>query len=199
MNEIEESIKIKTFDKEIDYINNPRYKENIKILIDLLPDYFFEVPASSTGKYHPSFALGDGGLVRHTKVAVRIAKELFNDESVSGAYTHNEKDLMMMALIMHDGLKSGLKKSQYTNFDHPLLVSNYIKENKDKLTLNEKEVNFLCSVIESHMGPWNTNNYSNVVLPKPETRYQRFVHMCDYLASRKFLDVKFDKDNNIID
>lgn len=199
MNEIEESIKIKTFDKEINYINNPRYKENIKILIDLLPDYFFTVPASSTGKYHPSFTLGDGGLVRHTKVAVRIAKELFNDESVSGAYTHNEKDLMMMALIMHDGLKSGLKKSQYTNFDHPLLVSNYIKENKDKLTLNEKEVNFLCSVIESHMGPWNTNNYSNVVLPKPETRYQRFVHMCDYLASRKFLDVKFDKDNNIID
>ena len=199
MNEIEESIKIKTFDKEINYINNPRYKENIKILIDLLPDYFFTVPASSTGKYHPSFALGDGGLVRHTKVAVRIAKELFNDESVSGAYTHNEKDLMMMALIMHDGLKSGLKKSQYTNFDHPLLVSNYIKENKDKLTLNEKEVNFLCSVIESHMGPWNTNNYSNVVLPKPESRYQRFVHMCDYLASRKFLDVKFDKDNNIID
>ena len=199
MNEIEESIKIKTFDKEINYINNPRYKENIKILIDLLPDYFFTVPASSTGKYHPSFALGDGGLVRHTKVVVRIAKELFNDESVSGAYTHNEKDLMMMALIMHDGLKSGLKKSQYTNFDHPLLVSNYIKENKDKLTLNEKEVNFLCSVIESHMGPWNTNNYSNVVLPKPETRYQRFVHMCDYLASRKFLDVKFDKDNNIID
>lgn len=197
MNEIEESIKIKTFYKEINYINNPRYKENIKILIDLLPDYFFTVPASSTGKYHPSFALGDGGLVRHTKVAVRIAKELFNDESVSGAYTHNEKDLMMMALIMHDGLKSGLKKSQYTNFDHPLLVSNYIKENKDKLTLNEKEVNFLCSVIESHMGPWNTNNYSNVVLPKPETRYQRFVHMCDYLASRKFLDVKFDKDNNI--
>lgn len=199
MNEIEESIKIKTFDKEINYINNPRYKENIKILIDLLPDYFFEVPASSTGKYHPSFALGDGGLVRHTKVAVRIAKELFDDESVSGAYTHNEKDLMMMALIMHDGLKSGLKKSQYTNFDHPLLVSNYIKENKDKLSLNEKEINFLCSVIESHMGPWNTNNYSNVVLPKPESRYQRFVHMCDYLASRKFLDVKFDKDNNIID
>lgn len=189
--------KINSFKKELEYINNPRYKKSAETLISLLPDYFFSVPASSTGKYHPSFALKDGGLVRHTKVAVRIAKELFNDESVSGAYTHNEKDLMMMALIMHDGLKSGLKKSEYTNFDHPLLVSNYIKENKDKLTLNEKEINFLCSVIESHMGPWNTNNYSDVILPKPTTRYQRFVHMCDYLASRKFLDVKFDKDNNI--
>ena len=197
MNEVLDKTKIEVFKKEIEYINNERYKKSIKTLISLLPDYFFEVAASSTGKYHPSFALKDGGLVRHTKVAVRIAKELFNDESVSGAYTHNEKDLMMMALIMHDGLKSGLKKSEHTNFDHPLLVSDYIKENKDKLTLNEKEINFLCSVIESHMGPWNTNNYSDVILPKPTTRYQRFVHMCDYLASRKFLDVKFDKDNNI--
>lgn len=197
MNEVQDKTKI--FDQEINYINNPRYKENIKTLINLLPDYFFSVPASSTGKYHPNFALGDGGLVRHTKVAVRIAKEMFNDESISGAYTNNEKDLMIMALMLHDGLKSGLKKSEYTNFDHPILVSNYIKENKDKLTLKENEIKFLCSVIESHMGPWNTNNYSNVILPKPSTSHQRFVHMCDYLASRKFLDVKFDKDNNIED
>ena len=48
-------------------------------LIELLPNYFFEVPASSTGKYHPEFALGDGGLIRHTKVAVRIAYELLNN------------------------------------------------------------------------------------------------------------------------
>lgn len=195
MNDVLE--KTKVFEPEINYIENERYKENIRILIDLLPDYFFEVPASSTGKYHPTFALGTCGLVRHTKVAVKIAKELFNNESISGAYTHNEKDLMLMALILHDGLKSGLKKSEYTNFDHPLLVSNYIMENKEKLTLKENEIKFLCSTIESHMGPWNTNNYSNVVLPKPESRYQRFVHMCDYLASRKFLDVKFDENNNI--
>ena len=194
---MKEQDKINKFEKEISYINNERYKENAKTLVSLLPDYFFEDQAASTGKYHPSFTLGKGGLVRHTKAAVRIAKELFDDESVSGAYTHNEKDLMMLALIMHDGLKSGLEKNEYTKFEHPLLVCDYIKENQDKLTLTEKEVNFLCSVIESHMGPWNTNYYSNVVLPKPQTRYQRFVHMCDYLASRKFLDVKFDKDNNI--
>ena len=197
MNEVANEEKIQIFSKEIRYINNPRYKESLEVLIGLLPDYFFEVPASSTGKYHPSFALNNGGLVRHTKVAVRIAKELFDDESVSGGYTHNEKDLMIMALILHDGLKSGFKKSQYTNFEHPLLVSNYIKENKYKLALKDNELKFLCNVIESHMGPWNTNKYSNVVLPKPENRYQRFVHMCDYLASRKFLDVKFDKENNI--
>ena len=191
--------KEKVFEKELNYIKNERYKKSAISLINLLPDYFFIVPASSTGKYHPSFALGDGGLVRHTKVAVRMAVEMFNDESITGAYTNNEKDLMIIALIMHDGLKSGLEKSTYKKFEHPILVCNYIKENKDKLDLNEKEINFITHVISSHMGPWNTNSYSDVVLPKPESSRQRFVHMCDYLASRKVFDIKFDKDNNIIE
>ena len=191
--------KIEVFKKELSYINNPRYKKSAEVLINLLPDYFFEVPASSTGKYQPEFSLGNGGLLRHTKAAVRIAKEFYNDEALTGAYTKNEKDLMIIALIMHDGLKSGLKKSDYTKFDHPLLVCDYIKENKDKTEFNDKEIEFLTHVISSHMGPWNTNSYSEVELPKPKSNHQRFVHMCDYLASRRFLDVKFDKDNNIVE
>ena len=124
---------------------------------------------------------------------------MFNDESITGAYSKNEKDLMIISLIMHDGLKSGLEKSQYTKFEHPLLVCDYIKENKDKLTFTDKEIEFMCHVISSHMGPWNTNNYSDIILPKPESKFQRFVHMCDYLASRKVIDVKFDGNNNIIE
>lgn len=199
MNEVLDKTKIATFEKELGFINNPRYRKSAQVLIDLLPDYFFEVPASSTGKYHPSFSLGNGGLVRHTKAAVRIAYEMFNDESITGAYSKNEKDLMIIGLIMHDGLKSGLVKSEYTKFEHPLLVCDYIKENKDKTEFNDKEIEFICHVISSHMGPWTTNNYSDVILPKPESKFQRFVHMCDYLASRKFLGVKFDKDDNIED
>lgn len=190
--------KTEVFKKELCYIKNPKYLNDIKVMISLLPDYFFEVPASSTGKYHPSFSLGDGGLVRHTKVAVRIAVELLNNNSIFTNFTSDEKDLIIMAILVHDGLKSGLEKSEYTKFEHPILVSNYIKENKDKLSLNEKELNLLTSMIESHMGEWNTNSYSNVVLPKPTTKYQKFVHMCDFLSSRKFLDVKFE-NNDIID
>ena len=78
-------------------------------------------------------------------------------------------------------------------------MASFIKENKDKTTLTEEEVNLISSVIASHMGQFNTNSYSTVVLPVPNNKNQRFVHMCDYLASRKFLDVKFDENNNIID
>ena len=64
------------FKVEIDYVFNTKLKENLKTLVNLLPDYFFVIEASSTGKYHPSYALGEGGLLRHTKAAVRIAFEL---------------------------------------------------------------------------------------------------------------------------
>jgi hypothetical protein len=190
--------KEEVFNKEYTYIKNSKYRDNLKIMVNLLPDYFFTVPASSTGKYHPEFSLGDGGLVRHTKFAVRIAHEFYNDEAITGIFNQNEKDLMIFALVLHDGLKSGLEKSQYTLVDHPLLISNYIKENKDKLTLTKGEIEFICNVIESHMGPWNTDYKGNEVLPKPINKYQKFVHMCDYLASRKFLNAKFN-GNEIVD
>lgn len=186
--------KVGCFKTELDYIKNENYRKNAEVLINLLPDYFFEIPASSTGKYHPSFALGTKGLLRHTKVAVRMAYEFYNDKSITGIFKDEEKDLMIIALILHDGLKSGLEHQQYTLFDHPILVSNYIKDNKSKLTFKDSELSFLTNVIESHMGPWNTNSYSDVVLPVPINKYQKFVHMCDYLASRKFLNVDFKND-----
>jgi len=186
------------FNKEYTYIKNPKYVENIKILINLLPDYFFSVPASSTGKYHPAFSLGEGGLLRHTKFAVRIAYECYSDESITGIYTQDEKDLMIVSLILHDGLKSGLEKSEYTLVNHPLLVSKFIKDNKDILTLTEGEITFITSSIETHMGPWTKDYKGNEVLQKPINKYQKFVHMCDFLASRKFLNANFDK-NEIID
>ena len=158
------------------------------------------MPASSTGKYHPKFSLGDGGLLRHTKAAVRIAYELLNDPCIGDKYKDNEKDLMLIALTMHDSVKSGIPKEQYTRFDHPLLASKMIQENKDKLkNMKESEVKLICRVIESHMGPWNTHPYTKEeVLPIPKDKYENFVHMCDYLASRKFLEVTFE-DNKIVE
>ena len=186
------------FKKEINYIKNKRIQNSLITMLDKLPDYFYEVPASSTGKYHPEFSLGKGGLVRHTKAAVRIAIELFNDESLNN-FTDDEKDLIIMGLTLHDGLKSGFVKSEYTVFEHPILIANYIKENKKDLELTDEEVDFVCDAIITHMGPWTNNYKGEEILSPPTTKYQRFVHMCDYIASRKFLDVKFDKNDNIKD
>lgn len=184
------------FKTEINYMKNEKYRKNAETLLELLPDYFFEVPASSTGKYHPSFAAGEGGLVRHTKAAVRIAYELLNS-MIGDPFKDEEKDLMIFALIFHDSLKHGNPKEQYVKFEHPLLAANFIRENQDKTSFTNNEIEFITNVIQSHMGPFTTNKYSNITLPKPQNKYQKFVHMCDLLASKKFLDIKFE-NNEII-
>lgn len=198
VNEMSEVInKTEIFSKEISYIKSDKYKKCANEVINLLPDYFFKVPASSTGKYHPSFSLGDGGLVRHTKAAVRIAFELLENNSIGHKFTDDEKDLLIISILIHDGLKLGPNEEKYTRFDHPILVGKMLKENKDKLSFTEDEINFLDKCISSHMGEWNTNQYSSVILPLPKDKYQRFVHMCDFLSSRKFLDIKFE-NNDIV-
>ena len=179
------------FETELNYIKKEQYRKNGQVLINLLPDYFFEVPASSTGKYHPKFALGEGGLVRHTKVAVRIAYEMLQDESIGYMFTSDQKDLVLLALLLHDGCKSGLVKAEYTVVNHPLIVADLIRKNASKTEFKEDEIELLCSMIETHMGPYNKDYKGNVVLPVPQNKYQRFVHMCDPLASKKFLNGTF--------
>ncbi|MBR1717686.1 MAG: hypothetical protein IJ715_00280 [Bacilli bacterium] len=190
--------KVDYFKKEYEMIKNSEYRDNLKKLVSMLPDYFFKVAASSTGKYHPSFTLGDAGLVRHSKAAFRIGYELLNNNTIGSVFNESEKELMLCGLLVHDGLKHGLVESKYTVFEHPILMANFLRENKDQFTWSDKEVNFIASVIETHMGEWTRDYQGNEVLTKPSNKYQKFVHMCDFLASRKFLDIKFD-NNDIVE
>lgn len=179
------------FDTELSYIKDKRIRESARILLENLPEYFYKVPASSSGKYHPDFASGEGGLVRHSKVAAKMAYELYQITPYDRLFSSLEKDVMILSLLIHDGLKKGKVEEAYTRFDHPNLIAEFVLENKDKTALTDKEVAFINHVVKSHMGKWNTNNYSKVILDVPQDRFQYFVHMCDYLASKKFINVKF--------
>ena len=181
---------------ELGYIKDEELSEALLNIINLLPEYWLEEAASSTGKYHPDYALGKGGLLRHSKAAMRIGFELLNNPCIGDKYTDREKDLMLMSLLVHDGLKLGLPQEKYTRFDHPILMGKFILDNKDKIGLNLEDANFMNDVIKTHMGPWTTDYDGNEVLEKPKTKYQNFVHMCDFLASRKCILVPFE-DNNI--
>ncbi len=182
---------------ELSYITDEGYSDALLKIIELLPEYWFHKAASSTGKYHPEYALGEGGLLRHSKAAMRIGFELLGDPCIGDKYTEREKNLMLMALLVHDGLKLGIKEEKYTRFDHPILMANFILEKKEEIGLNEADAQFMADVIKTHMGSWTKDYDGNEVLEAPKTKYQNFVHMCDFLASRKCLLVPFDKENKI--
>lgn len=185
------------FKDELNYIKSEDLKKSLVVILKSLPDYWYSVPASSTGKYHPEYALGEGGLLRHSKAAMRIGYQLLSDPVIGEKYNEHEKDLLLISLLVHDGLKSGNPKEKYTRFDHPILMANYILENKDRIGLCEEDAKLCADVIKTHMGYWTTDYNGVEVLEKPKTKYQNFVHMCDYLASRKCILIPFDSNNNI--
>lgn len=179
------------FEEIVNTIENEDLKELALELIDTIPPYFYEVPASSTGKYHPGYALGNGGLYRHTLALCRIMNHIFEVSN----YTSRDKDLMRIAGIMHDTRKSGDQESyninHYTNFDHPIQAAIIVRAFKNK-KWNNDEIEIIATAIESHMGKFNTDKRSSIVLPLPKNKYQMIVHWCDYLASRKDIEIQFD-------
>ena len=157
-----------------------------------LPQYFFNVAASSTGKYHPAYALGDGGLVRHTKASARFANHLLAIEQNKNTFNIKDRSCIISAIILHDGWKHGDKGNSYTIHEHPIICAEWVRSSEclDGIISNSGR-ELIASAIESHMGEFTSSKRSKIVLPKPQSDIQKFVHMCDYLASRKDIEVLF--------
>lgn len=174
----------KYFEREINLIQNEDYRIFMREYLNrFVPQYFWEIGASSSGKFHPKFSQGEGGLVRHTKAVVMFAEELLRMSSYM--YMKDEyKDYVIMACIAHDTCKYGITeydKTEYTNH----------AENAAKLFASVWEdvygtpaPEFLLMAMKSHMGQWTTNKED-----RPFTNIDRCVHMADYMASRSFIDI----------
>lgn len=163
-------------EKYIDKIKNKDVQVNIREAYESLPEYFHKVAASSTGKYHPKFSLGDGGLVRHTQCALDVAVEIFR---ITNSIDELGRDIVIGSLILHDGLKYGLNNSPHTVKKHDDIMADWLIDFWKKVDFPGKTEIIKC--IKSHMGQWATSS-------PPKTKLQRFVHFCDYIASRKFWD-----------
>ena len=200
-------MKYEKFTKELETFKNEDIKEFAKVILNDAPDYFFEVAASSTGRYHPKYALGSAGLMRHTKAVIRFYNHIMTIEQNKSMFTEREIDLGRIACLAHDIQKSGTQEyyteksnngenTVFTVFNHPLLSAKYVMSYKGKY-LSEEELKFVALATGSHMGEWNTNKHEpDIVLPKPKTEMQKIVHLADYLASRKDIDVSFIDDED---
>ena len=208
------------FENELNYIQNDLLREIVKDTLDCAPKCIQIIPASSSKKYHPEYAVitgsinnnGDvyeGGLMRHIKAAVGIAHcmlqtDIFKNMLFGTGADYYEsivyyKDAVYASLILHDCMKPDDTEKHNTRFDHPLLAAKLFKKTVSK-HINKENVDYLKEVapmiynaIASHMGQFNTASYAkDIELPKPRSVVDQFVHMCDYLASRKFLIFDFE-------
>lgn len=185
--------KIEVFKNELRLIEDENLRYLVMYTLTKAPEYFFIMPASTTGRYHPEYTLGKGGLVRHTKAAVKIAYDLLGLEQNLSLSVFSDE--IISALILHDSVKKGLNGGNYTTSDHPLqAVALFRKCHEEfKSGVASSQIEIICGMIASHMGQWNTDYMTKKeILPKPDTRMKEFVHLCDYLASRKYLKVDLE-------
>lgn len=190
--------KIALFQKEIDYLNGEDFKEFVKNAITLLPNYFFEVPASSSGKFHSALESGFGGLVYHTKAVAKVANYLVNLQQYKSKLNDIERDCVITAGLLHDCIKHNWEnKTGFSVHEHPVLAGEFVKTDERLQGILSDEIRIIIGdAISSHSGEWTTNKRSKTVLPSPQNLVQELVHLSDYISSRSDIHILFE-DNEV--
>jgi hypothetical protein len=166
------------FNTELKLIKDDQVRN---VVIDLLDHYVnpanFEKPASSTGKYHPQFALGEGGLVRHTKAVVKLL------QVIERARPSLNWDCLYAAAILHDMWKYSTS-SKWTTKDHPKRA--YDEVMFKSTTFSESsltgKLEFIAEIVRYHMGRWDVEEFDDMAYKLPEE--VSLMHYADMIASR---------------
>lgn len=156
----------------------------VELALSLAPEKFYQLPASSTGKYHPESSSGHSGLVRHTKQVFWIAKTLMDTRL---PLLKGNRDVVLAGCLLHDIVKYAPdSESDYTAKNHGIKGKQFLE--------NSPEIHEFLSVyrvlpdwyyqildcIQAHNGIWS-KEYQGTFSTE-----QSIVHAADYLASRKW-------------
>ena len=181
------------FEKELETIEDLHLRGFTKYALENAPKYFHSIGASASGKYHPKFSQGEGGLVRHTKSVLMFCNELLN-MSPYHELPPLWKDYARVACLLHDICKYGegdeMDKSAYT--DHALNGAWYVDKmwglyhSTDTQICIEFAPELITHAIMCHMGRWSKENQ------RPISIIDNLVHLADYVASRNFINIEFE-------
>ena len=170
------------FRTEISLIENEEIQKFTEWFLDSkMPLWFWTSKASSSGKYHPAFTKGEGGLVKHCKAVAQMAYELARNASFNLPDDPLMVDYAVCASILHDCAKYGTEKNlnrrvyKKHDLNGSILVANSWEEFFH--TSCPKEI---TDPILRHMGQWGTE--------QPKTPLDKIVHLADYVMSRTMLD-----------
>lgn len=173
------------FKREIAFIESEDLRDFARWFFnERVGEWFWKSGASSSGKYHPAFTRGEGGLVRHTKAVAWICEELLRMNTY--AYMRDEyKDYARLACLLHDTRKYGRGDAEDKDCykEHGAIAAADVAMSwRDFFGTPCPEL--LTLAIKAHMGQWTENRDD-----RPFTNIDRLVHLADYIASRPFFDI----------
>jgi len=163
-----------------------------KEMIQTIPDYLFEIPSSTSLKYHNATQCKPHGQIYHILMFGEIMNYILGLEYVINKTTPEQRDCFRCTPIFHDALKCGTEGSKYTVHEHPILAGKWIRETIVEHDISQELKDYIARLCESHSGQWTSSKKSETILPSLENDEQFLVHLCDYLSSRNNLDMIYD-------
>jgi len=160
----------------------------------LCPPYFWTIPASQRG-HHPQVCQGEGGLVRHTKLAVRFGHSFMEMwPPPHRIKIDTAQDEVIAALLLHDMFKRGAVEDETVTFgSHKVAVARHGIYCASRLQwlweddedwgniLPTERAQRIIAAVRDHMGRWT----AGVVLMNWEDIVRYTTHLADYAASRR--------------
>jgi len=177
----------KIFEQELSLIKNEQIKSFAIHFLSIVKDDFWEIPATMTGKYHPTDCNKKHGLVLHTKLVCAYAKVLIDGMIERNNEYTNTCSIIISSCLLHDIAKEKRYKeySQYNN--HPLIASDLVKDeienNIQHFSINSMISSRLIDCIKLHSGIFTPLDFG-----KPLEEYSHeslIVYLADFLASRR--------------
>jgi len=178
-----EGEKLRLLGKAVGVIKNEAISKFVCEILQDVPARFWEMPASTTGKYHPACTIRKHGLIVHTKRVLWMAMNL-----IRGWKLEEKADIIKASCILHDVDKTGKGYGgTYKDYEnHPVTAG--IRIAKKDLDLYEAAE--IASCVKFHMGPWTPAK-----IRKPLTEYtlpELLVYTADYSAAIKELKTQVD-------
>ena len=172
---------------EVAQIDDDDIRNFVKMTLDNVDPIHRIKPASSTGKYHPKYASGEGGLIRHIKVVVRNVIELIRATPA----VESEKDELIAAAIIHDMWKYPEGRDhEFTAFDHPALGGQWCKDHGFET---------IGRLVAAHQGIWTTSRQMPGFENEQPRKFDEWLlHYSDLMASRAYLACDFDEMGDVI-
>ena len=183
--------KILIFKPYLDKFETEQMRLYCEDMIELMPDYIFDIPSSTSGKYHNATQCQPHGQIYHIIMFASIMNYRLDLEGNKERFkSPKQRDSMRCVPFFHDAWKCGKEGSKWTVHEHPMIAGQWVRETQVEHDIPENIKEIIARMCERHSGEWTSNKKSSVVLPKPETAMEFFCHECDILSSRSDIDMQ---------
>jgi hypothetical protein len=178
--------------REFSLLEDTLVRAFIQAVLCMAPDYFWTAPRVLGEGKGPVDELKEGGLVLHTRRAVKIIVDLLNVSGVSSM----ERDYIVGAMLIHDVFYYGLGEENFPREEdplHPFYLDKILdREGGEKHTgtnglaiLPEEQRELILRLVRTHKGP-----YSIAPELEPQTPVEFLMFYANRLCSVPWVKVK---------